>query len=110
MDVHAILAPALSSLNNSKLLTGFAVLLVNTGGRFLTADAGRAIDAVLSHRWMRKLVVFAMFFVATHDVMMALGLTAAYVVLVQVLLHESHPCCIIRTSNKQQHGSSSSDG
>jgi hypothetical protein len=82
-------------LNNSKVLAGISLILMNLGSKNIVADLGVVHNKILSHQIVKKIVIFAMFFVATRDVVIAFMLSVAYVVIFDGLLHEKRKTCII---------------
>ena len=85
----------LFALNGNKWVAGISMLLLNIGARYLHADLGKIHEMILSNEYVKKLIVFAMFFVATRDVITAFLLTLLYIFIIDGLLHESRKFCII---------------
>lgn len=85
----------LMSLNNSKVLAGVSIILMNVGSRFVISDLGIIHNKILASEGCKKIVIFAMFFVATRDVLIAFMLTIAYIIIVDGILHEKRKFCII---------------
>jgi hypothetical protein len=81
--------------NTNKWLAGGAMLLVNLGGRYIHADLNKTHDLILSNEYFKKLIVFALFFMATRDVITAFILTLLYIFIVDGLLHGDRKYCII---------------
>jgi hypothetical protein len=87
-------------LNNNKLVWGVTMLLLNVGSRFVVGDLGKFHELVLSNEYVKKIIVFSMFFVATRDIIASFLLTVLYVVIVDGLLHEKRKFCILPSSFK----------
>jgi hypothetical protein len=87
-------------LNNNKLIWGATMLLLNIGSRFVVGDLGKFHELVLSNEYVKKIIVFSMFFVATRDIIASFLLTVLYVVIVDGLLHEKRKFCILPSSFK----------
>ena len=79
---------ALASLAANKLFLGCAILVMNVGSRFVIMDVGRVHEKLLNNQVVKKVVIFCMFFVATRDIMTALILTFAFIILLEGLLNE----------------------
>lgn len=75
-------------INQNKIMSGVSMLLLQFGARFVLGDLGKAHEVLLSNEITKKLVVMAMFFVATRDVAISFILTIAYIVIVDGILHE----------------------
>jgi hypothetical protein len=75
-------------VNQNKVMWGVSMLLLQFGARFVLGDLGKAHEVLLSHEITKKMVVMAMFFVATRDIVVSFVLTIAYIVIVDGILHE----------------------
>ena len=78
----------MEALAANKLFVGFAILIMNIGSRFVIMDVGKTHEKLLNNELVKKLVVFCMFFVATRDIMTAIILTFAFIILLEGLLNE----------------------
>lgn len=82
-------------LNNSKVVAGVAMLMLNIGSRYVQADLGKAHEMLLSNEYVKKAIVFCMFFVATRDIRVAFLLTVFYIIIIDVALHDKKKFCLI---------------
>jgi hypothetical protein len=82
-------------LNNSKVLAGLSIILMNMGSRHVISDLGIVHNKILSSEIFKKIIVFSMFFVATRDVITAFMLTISYIFVVDGILHEKRNFCIV---------------
>lgn len=85
----------LDFLNNSKILAGLSIILMNLGSRYVISDLGIIHNKILSSELFKKLIIFAIFFVATRDIMISFMLTISYVLIIDGILHEKRKFCII---------------
>ena len=81
----------LFALNQNKVLWGVSMLLLNLGSRYVIADLGKSHDYILSSHIVKKIVVLAMFFVATRDLLTSFLLTISYILIVDGILHDKRP-------------------
>lgn len=95
-----MLDATVSLINNNKIVMGITMLIVNMGSRYVISDLSPAHERLLSHVVFKKVVVFCMFFVTTRDVILSVCLTAAFLFLFNVLLHENSKYCILPWSLK----------
>ena len=58
----------ISSLNNSKLLMGLAMLLLNVGSKYIEIGLSRTQEEALRNALGRELLIFAVVFTATRDI------------------------------------------
>lgn len=82
-------------LNNSKVLAGISMILMNFGSRHIISDLGIVHQNIMSSEIFKKVIIFAMFFVATRDVITAFMLTLSYIFVVDGILHEKRKFCIV---------------
>ncbi len=83
-----------ASLNNSKLLMGLAMLLLNVGTKYIEIGLSRTQEQALRNALGRELLIFAVVFTATRDIITAVLMTAAFVVLSSFLLNENSRFCV----------------
>ena len=82
-------------LNNNKLLTGCAMIIMNIGSKYIQTDLPKSLDNIFRHIWLRRLVVFCIAFISTHDIKISIIITLLYILLFTILLHEDSSACIL---------------
>lgn len=80
---------------NQKIAAGLAMLTLNIGARYIQADLGKFHDLILSNEYIKKIIVFSLFFVATRDASIAFLLTIFYIIVVDGILHEKRKFSLI---------------
>jgi len=83
------------SLNNSKFFAGIVMLLLNIGARHMTINLSKTQEDFLRYNVAKEIVIFAMAWVGTRDLVTSLLVTAAFVVLADYLFNEDSKFCII---------------
>jgi len=83
------------SINESKLLIGLVMIFMNIGSKFIVINLSENQKEFLSNSILRQVLIFCIAFLGTRDIVHALILTAAFVVLVDGLLHEDSRLSII---------------
>ena len=78
------------------------MLLLQFGARYVLGDLGKAHEVLLSHNITKKLVVMAMFFVATRDIVVSFVLTIAYIVIIDGILHEDRQFSLVPSIIRQK--------
>lgn len=78
----------LTLLNNNKILWGVSMILLNMGSRYVIADIGKLNERLLTNELFKKVILYAMFFVATRDLLISFLLTVVYTLLIDGILHE----------------------
>jgi hypothetical protein len=82
-------------LNNSKFFAGVVMILLNVGSKFISIQFSRSTEEYLKMSVTKQLLVFAMAWMGTRDIYMALILTAVFTVLSDHLFNEESPYCIV---------------
>jgi hypothetical protein len=82
-------------LNNSKFFAGVVMILLNVGSKFISIQFSRSTEEYLKMTVTKQLLVFAMAWMGTRDIYMALILTAVFTVLSDHLFNEESPYCIV---------------
>ena len=85
----------LNSANNSKLLGGLAMLAVNIGSKYVEINFTDMQEHYIRNSFIREALVFALVFMATHDIIVSVLMTAAFTVLANYALNENSSLCII---------------
>ena len=85
----------LGKINNSKLFAGFVMILLNIGSRFVKIEVSKSQEKYLKKSLGRHLMIFAVSWLGTRDVLIALTITAIFNVLIGYLLNENSRFCII---------------
>lgn len=82
-------------LNNSKLLLGISMILFNLGSKYLVMDLSKNHQQFLKSSIVRRITLFSIFFIATHDLVTSFVLTAAFVVLAQGIFNQESPIYVL---------------
>lgn len=88
----------LLSLNTSKYFAGIMMLLINLGGKYVSEELSELQSKIISHKVMRRILVFVLVFYATKDIKVALILTAVFIVLVSGIFNEESKYCVLPQS------------
>ena len=100
----------IQSLNNSKLFAGLIMLLMNIGSRYITIKFSKSQEAYIRNKLGRQLLIFAITFIATKDIIVSFILTASFLILTDHLFNEDSPYCLIPKSMKQLSSLIDTDG
>jgi len=73
----------LAVLNDNKFFLGIMLLLLNVGSRHLVDEFSTNPEEYSRNLVLRRLAIFAVCFVGTHDIVTSLLLTAGFVILAQ---------------------------
>jgi len=82
-------------LNSSKFFAGVAMILLNVGSKFITIKFSKTAEEYIKMVVSKQLLVFAMAWMGTRDIYVALTLTAVFTILSDYALDETSGYCII---------------
>ena len=86
---------SINILNNSKIFSGLAMIMMNLGGRHILRDVPDFFDDLFENSIARRVVVFCIAFIATRDVKISLLITLGFIIIFSYLLKEDSSVCII---------------
>ena len=93
-----MIAGLLESVNGSQLLVGILMIFMNIGSRFITIELSNTQKEFFNNSVLRQVLIFAIAFVATRNVVLSLALTAIFTILVDGLLNEKSPISMLPAS------------
>jgi hypothetical protein len=99
----------LETLNSSKLFAGLMMIFLNIGSKFVTIELSNNQKQFLANSILRQVLVFAVAFVGTRDLLISLLLTAVFTILVDGLLHETSPISVLPKSFLSSSGDSTKE-
>jgi hypothetical protein len=82
-------------LNNSKFFAGIIMILLNIGSKFITIQFSKSTEEYMKFTLSKQILVFAMAWMGTRDIYVALGLTAVFTILSEHLFNEESTLCIV---------------
>ena len=85
----------LEGLNNSKLLAGLAMILLNIGSKYIEFDFSKTQEQWIKYNIGREILIFVITFTATHDIIISLLLTAAFIILSDTIFNENSKYCLV---------------
>jgi hypothetical protein len=80
---------------------GVAMLLLNVGSKYVEMGFSRTQEEALRNGLGREILIFAMVFMGTHDIILSIMMTASFVVLSNYLFNEKSKFCVIPKSLKR---------
>lgn len=85
----------LSYLNNSKFFAGIVMIMLNIGSKYVTVELSKSQEEYLKNNIGRQLLIFAISWMGSRDILIALALTAIFTILTEHLFNEESSLCII---------------
>lgn len=83
------------SLNNSKLFAGLMIIILNIASRFVTVKLSKSMEAYLKYTFSRQILIFAIAWMGTRDIYIAIVITLVFMIFMDFLFNEdSRFCCL----------------
>ena len=79
----------IKTLNNSRVFAGLVLLTLNLFSKFITVKLSNSQEDFIRNAFGRQLLIFAIAWLGTREIITALGITAIFVVLADNLLNEN---------------------
>lgn len=86
---------AANRINNSKFFAGLVMIMLNIGSKYITVRLTKSQEAYLGGTIARQLLIFSVIWMGTRDLLVSIGMTAAFFVLTEYLFNEESRLCII---------------
>jgi len=93
----------LQTLNSSKFLAGLAMITVNIGSKYIEFNFSKSQEAYIRHAIGREILIFAMVFMGTQNLLLSLGMTAAFIILADYAFNEKSKLCVLPEKYKKLH-------
>lgn len=90
-------------INNSKLLAGLGMIILNLFSKYVVLDLSKSQEAFIKNTLTRELLIFVVAFVGTRDLLLSLFLTATFVILSGTVFNEKSRFCVIPEKYKYLH-------
>ena len=85
---------AIAMVNTNPYFIGLMMLILNLGGRFLALEITKEQEQFFQNQWVRRGLIFIVFFVATRSIVTAFWLTLIAVLLLGYLFNENSSLCV----------------
>lgn len=90
-------------LNNSKIFAGLMIIILNIASRFVNFKFSKSVEMYLKHTLSKLIVVFAIAWMGTRDIYIALFITILFSVLIDYAFNEDSPFCCLPESFTNYH-------
>ena len=90
-------------INDSKIFAGLVILILNLSSKMLTLPMSRTVEAVVKHSLSQYVLVFAISWMGTRDILIALLVTVLFAVFMEFIFNEKSAFCILPESFVTMH-------
>ena len=91
----------LRHINESKFVIGIAMILLNVGSKYVDFKFTKSQEQLLRNGIARELLIFTIVFMGTRDIMYAIILTAAFIILSEHVFNEKSQYCLVSDKFKK---------
>jgi hypothetical protein len=91
----------LRHINESKFVIGIAMILLNVGSKYVDFKFTKSQEQLLRNGIAREILIFTIVFMGTRDILYAIILTAAFMILSEYAFNEKSEYCLIPDKFKQ---------
>lgn len=82
-------------INDSKIFAGLMIITLNIGSKYVNLRLPKPIEGYLKFTFSRNILVFAISWMGTRDILVALLITGVFILVMDFLLNdESAYCCL----------------
>jgi len=93
----------IKSLNDSKVFAGIMIIIINISSKFMTFKVSKTMESYLKFTFSRDVLVFAITWMGTRDIYIALGMTLLFSFIADYLMNEdSSWCCLPKSYTSKQ--------
>jgi hypothetical protein len=91
------------TINNSKIFAGLMIIILNIASRFVNLKLSKNVELYLKHTFSKQILVFAIAWMGTRDIYVALLVTVCFIIVVDYLCNEDSPFCCLPEAFTQYH-------
>jgi len=91
----------LKHINESKFFIGLAMILLNIGSKYVDFKFTKSQEQLLRNGIAREILIFTIVFMGTRDIVYAILLTAAFIILSEYVFNEKSKYCLIPSRMKE---------
>lgn len=105
-DIYSLfqyLQNTLKTINDSKLFAGLMIIVLNISSRFVNLKLSKTMESYLKNTFSRQILVFAIAWMGTRDLFVALFITIIFTLVTEYLFNENSAFCILPESFTDYH-------
>ncbi len=91
----------LKTLDSNVCMAGLTMLLLNIGSKYMLIDVPHGLEQLLKHVYVRRLVLFSVFYVGTKNTLLSITLTILFTILSSTVFNEQSKYCLLSRNVKQ---------
>jgi uncharacterized membrane protein len=93
----------IQAINNSKIFAGLMIITLNIVSKFANFKLSKTLESYLKFTFSRQVLVFAIAWMGTRDIYIALLITVLFVIFTEYLFHEESEYFMLSEEFKDYH-------
>ncbi len=90
-------------VNNSKIFAGLMIIILNIASKFVNFKFSKSVEMYLKHTFSKQLLVFAIAWMGTRDIYIALLITIIFIICMDYIFNEDSMFCCLPESFTNYH-------
>jgi hypothetical protein len=91
------------ALNQSKIFAGLMIIIINIASKFVTFKLSKTMESYLKFTFSRNVLVFAITWMGTRDIYIAILMTLLFMFVADFLMNENSILCCLPSSFINKH-------
>ena len=93
----------IQAVNNSKIFAGIMIITLNIVSKFANFKLSKTLEAYFKFTFSRQILVFAIAWMGTRDIYIALFITIVFIVITEYLFHEESNFFVLSEEFRDYH-------
>jgi hypothetical protein len=93
--IKGYLQNVVQPLNDSKIFAGLVILTLNLSSKMITLPMSRTVESVVKHSFSQYVLVFAIAWMGTREILVALTVTLIFGICMEFLFNEKSAFCCL---------------
>jgi uncharacterized membrane protein len=93
----------IQAINNSKIFAGLMIITLNIVSKFANFKLSKTLEAYFKFTFSRQILVFAIAWMGTRDIYIALFITVLFVIVTEYLFHEDSHFFVLSEDFRDHH-------
>ena len=102
-QIFSYLHNNIQSVNNSKIFAGLMIITLNITSRFVNIKLSKTMESYLKFTFSKQILVFAIAWMGTRDIYIALLITGLFVLFTEYLFHEESSLFVLPEEFTERH-------
>ena len=90
-------------LNGSKIFAGIMIILLNISSKYVNIKLSKTMESYLKHTFSKQILVFAIAWMGTREIYVALFITLIFTIFIEYLFNEDSIFCCLPEHFKDYH-------